>query len=829
MKKIGLLLNSLLLSAVAMATDYTGIQLTFKRTGTAVEVTVKDWEGKAIQGVRASLERTSFGTLMSSGADAITNGSVLAPAGNSSYGNAADSEITYTFKVEGLDDSYAFDKADIDVYAMNKNGGAQGNGGDTKRYFHFFVKTGADGTNFANFASHAFNTDICTVPSKDGGLYHSVQHLSSGTLPQPPSSSYYIQVTLKKKSSEGCYAGIGSVRLYSGNEKKFYTIRRFTTLNSYIYQDGSTMSTGTLSNENMSWWMFESTGTPNRYYIKNAATGQYIQTSYNIAQNDAVSMGDTPVEFEVKKDFNNGKNTNGYYYIASTDQTISTESSSNTKGLNWSSSLNKVVTWYIRSGTNGNSYWEIIRDLNRYSPTEAIGRTQDQLQMYSIPCGEKGNAYISAADFVGEDVLKELHFCARAMPVRHDSLYTHQKADVKQGGTLPVNITIANSNSNSNVRAFAYTDWDKDGVFDDRQEFSGNAVSLLVPADAEIGQYRVRIRVIEGEADAENQAKGFSYDFLINVVDANTEIEWSVEVSSPSRGVATGSVVEEGGEKKLIATVKTIGDAEFKGWKLMHNYYQGEMLSSEAELSADDNYEIQLPLTQSIRLVAVIEPNTKVTETVTAATYSTMYYSNVALRVPENVQAKTYKVADGTLSVSQTYEPGDIIPAGEPVALYDNKQEANTYDFFIATTTNTPDPDNMLLGFDEAKTTVGPNGETTGYVFYKFSFKGRDANGHPANVGFYHGATGGKAFTSAAHKAYLAVPQGAMGSEAKSFFSMPDNGGTTDIDSIDITDADGSVYSLQGIKIMTASEFANNRTKLPKGVYIINQKKKIIK
>ena len=447
--------------------------------------------------------------------------------------------------------------------------------------------------------------------------------------------------------------------------------------------------------------------------------------------------------------------------------------------------------------------------------------------MYSIPCGEKGSAYISAADFAGEDVLKELHFCATAMPVRHDSLYTHQKADVKQGGTLPVNITI--DNSNSNVRAFAYTDWDKDGVFDNRQEFSGNAVSLLVPADAEIGQYRVRIRVIEGEADAEYQAKGFSYDFLINVVDANTEIEWSVEVSSPSRGVATGSVVEEGGEKKLIATVKTIGDAEFKGWKLMHNYYQGEMLSSEAELSADDNYEIQLPLTQSIRLVAVIEPNTKVTETVTAATYSTMYYSNVALRVPENVQAKTYKVADGTLSVSNTYEPGDIIPAGEPVALYDNKQEVNTYDFFIATTTNAPDPENMLLGFDEAKTTVGPNGETTGYVFYKFSFKGRDANGHPANVGFYYGATGGKAFTSAAHKAYLAVPQGAMGSEAKSFFSMPDNGGTTDIESIDITDADGSVYSLQGIKIMTASEFANNRTKLPKGVYIINQKKKIIK
>ena len=105
MKKIKLLSIVWLLSATAFAADYTGIQLTFNRTGTgaaSVEVAVGDQDGNALNGVTATLESTSFGDLKSGSAEALSNGSVLAP---NSYENQPGSEITYLFKVTGLEPS----------------------------------------------------------------------------------------------------------------------------------------------------------------------------------------------------------------------------------------------------------------------------------------------------------------------------------------------------------------------------------------------------------------------------------------------------------------------------------------------------------------------------------------------------------------------------------------------------------------------------------------------------------------------------------------------------------------------------------------------------
>ena len=206
-----------------------------------------------------------------------------------------------------------------------------------------------------------------------------------------------------------------------------------------------------------------------------------------------------------------------------------------------------------------------------------------------------------------------------------------------------------------------------------------------------------------------------------------------------------------------------------------------------------------------------------------------MYYSNIALEVPENVEAITYKVVDGVLSKSKTYAPNDIIPAGEPVVIYDNdRDDTKTYQFRIASTKKVPDPDNMLLGFDEDHITVGPNPSET-YKFYKFSFKGRDSEGKPDNVGFYYGGKNGGAFTSGAHKVYLAVPQSAMGTgSAKEFLSMPEGNDVTGIQDVVTRNSDGAVYTLQGVKIID-KDCDGHRKNLPKGVYIINQRKEIIK
>lgn len=137
-----------------------------------------------------------------------------------------------------------------------------------------------------------------------------------------------------------------------------------------------------------------------------------------------------------------------------------------------------------------------------------------------------------------------------------------------------------------------------------------------------------------------------------------------------------------------------------------------------------------------------------------AATYSTLYYSKVALTVPENVSALTYRVTDGMLVVGKEYKSGETIPAGEAVVVKSSAKGDYTFD--ISEKTVQADAENMLKGCDwEAETTGGS-------IYYKLSLNN---SGDAGSVGFYWGAEGGGAFVSGAHKAYLALQETA----AKSF------------------------------------------------------------
>ena len=193
--------------------------------------------------------------------------------------------------------------------------------------------------------------------------------------------------------------------------------------------------------------------------------------------------------------------------------------------------------------------------------------------------------------------------------------------------------------------------------------------------------------------------------------------------------------------------------------------------------------------------------------------YSTLYYSNKALVVPEGVVAKTFKLNDaGTdVVVSTLYEKDEVIPADCGVvieAIEKGKEQDFTFD--VAQTEATPDPDNLLLGLDEGGQTVGPDGDTEGYIFYMLSTK----NG---NVGFYW-KHGGAPFETKAHKAYLAIPK-ESGVNISSFV-FDDLNGITAITN-NSTEGAEDVYTLSGMRM--------DSKQLPKGIYIVNGKKMVIK
>ena len=380
----------------------------------------------------------------------------------------------------------------------------------------------------------------------------------------------------------------------SATEPQYYTIHRNGNTSAYIYQNGNVMGTGSLSSEKSFWWILEPTEKEDCYYIKNATMGDYVQSSVQTLSS-LVPMGKEPVEFQIKKDPTPGAATSGFYYMASTDQDISVETDGSL-GLNFGAT--GVVAYYIRTG-RGNSYWQIEESEYAYEPPVVV--TTDyarSIQLYSIPCGSLGSAYLTAADVEGRDVLSPLHYTSATSPAGYHVVFTNQKIAVRQGGVMPISVSVGNAGYA--IRAFAYADWDKDGIFESDIELSQDKGSFTLPANVAVGQYRLRIRVTETETTgAEDDVIGVCYDFVVNVVPSDASVTWSVEPNDKERGTATG--MEENGVLYLKAEPK--GDAAFLGWKQMESYFMGTIIGTEAEMD--------IPLNRTMRIVALFSPNTK--------------------------------------------------------------------------------------------------------------------------------------------------------------------------------------------------------------------------
>jgi len=194
---------------------------------------------------------------------------------------------------------------------------------------------------------------------------------------------------------------------------------------------------------------------------------------------------------------------------------------------------------------------------------------------------------------------------------------------------------------------------------------------------------------------------------------------------------------------------------------------------------------------------------------VTALEYGTMYYAKYALQVPDGVTSVfTGTVNDATFEPLQTWNVGDIIPAGTAVVV--NAPEG-TYHFAIGDTEATATEGSMLFGFDEDATTSYNGSEE---VYYYYLSWGNDKDQTPENAGFFWGADNGAAFTSSAHKAYLVAPQ----STGVRAIALP--GATTGIDELSTVNYElSTAYDLQGRRI----------TKLQKGVNIVNGQKVLVK
>lgn len=190
--------------------------------------------------------------------------------------------------------------------------------------------------------------------------------------------------------------------------------------------------------------------------------------------------------------------------------------------------------------------------------------------------------------------------------------------------------------------------------------------------------------------------------------------------------------------------------------------------------------------------------------------YATYYNGEYDVVLPAGMKA--HVVTDGSTNLTYAgVADGDtdenVVPAETAVLL---QVEPSTEDQTLPVYLVTPSADpyagtNLLFGSDGATETTG------GEKFYKLTYSNDNAN-----FGWYWGAANGAAFTSPAHKAWLALP-----ASSAPFLGLPGWEDTTGIVPVGVDSENGEWYTLQGLKI--------GKKPTTKGVYIHNGRKVVIK
>lgn len=305
---------------------------------------------------------------------------------------------------------------------------------------------------------------------------------------------------------------------------KVYVIHRNNDTNSYIYENGSALNAAPKTNTNKQYWQFVPTEKANCYYIQNVTSKRYVQSSKTPGESKQIKVGNTPVEFEIKPNTNG--DFKGYYYLCSTDQTID-NTKDGTLGLNYASAQGQVVAFHIRYN-RGNSYWDIQESAYDYEAPAPIERSEysKSLGIYVLPCGDKGAAYLKSLSITGENgnVTNALNYTASAQPSNYYNMVRTDSAEVIKGKTFILKYEAEGMTPDYTVTA--YFDWDKDGVFESKQEFFNNksgSEEITVPAEAAEGKSRIRIRVNDNGLDgADDDVNGATYDFQIFVTNDPT-------------------------------------------------------------------------------------------------------------------------------------------------------------------------------------------------------------------------------------------------------------------------------------------------------------------
>lgn len=310
-------------------------------------------------------------------------------------------------------------------------------------------------------------------------------------------------------------------------------------------------------------WYFVGTGNSNGWQIVSASSPATI---IGIEGNDVVANETTETKWKV----NISQDNPGYYYFTKIDDEAT------------------ILT------IDGEHLFRFNKLRSAYSR---------RMQIYNNPCGIAGSNYITQALISGENVLETLNYTAQSKPSNWHVVYAHDKAVVSKNKNFEISLTLA-STAASDMVAYAYFDWDCNGIFETEVPITIDAnncnATTNVPEWATEKESRMRIRLNSNGLNlAEDDVEGFVYDFIIKASKAQTVRTVSVTTNSWERGTAVLSQESDSCEygTQLTATATAIGTSSFICWR------EGSIVvSTEAEYT--------FTVDHNIALTAYFSPNT---------------------------------------------------------------------------------------------------------------------------------------------------------------------------------------------------------------------------
>lgn len=197
----------------------------------------------------------------------------------------------------------------------------------------------------------------------------------------------------------------------------------------------------------------------------------------------------------------------------------------------------------------------------------------------------------------------------------------------------------------------------------------------------------------------------------------------------------------------------------------------------------------------------------------TAEGYAT-FYTDKAYTMPEGAQGTTvvYDESTGKLTMDWAYTAGKVVPAGTPLLVQGTTGEIYYADVVADNTEEAPVANNLI----GSTTAFTPTAEA-GYLYYKLAY----ADENLTDLGWYWGAADGAPYEVYAGLCCLKIKPATSAAAPKSFLI---DGTTTAISTV-TNNGEGAqtIYTLSGVRVNAQAQ------NLPKGLYIVNGKKIIIK